>query len=107
VTLASGEDEATGFAEGASAGTTRPRLVATATIDALRQLEPAADVFDVDHAHVTRVGAHDISIVTIVCVAAAMEQTFVGTALVRSSNEDATVRATLDATNRRLSFLAR
>ena len=33
-----GGDEATGFAEGSTAGVTRLRLVASATLDALRQL---------------------------------------------------------------------
>ena len=35
-------EQATGYAEGAAAATIRPRLVATATLDALRQLEGAA-----------------------------------------------------------------
>ena len=50
VTLARDEDEAVGFAEGSIATTARHRLVATATVDALRQLDPAAECVDVDHA---------------------------------------------------------
>ena len=55
VTLALDEDEAVGFAEG-SIATTRHRLVAAATVDALRQLEPAAECVDVDHAEIVRIG---------------------------------------------------
>ena len=50
VTLARDDEEAVGFAEGSIATTARHRLVATATVDALRQLEPAAECIDVDNA---------------------------------------------------------
>jgi hypothetical protein len=107
VTLSRDEDEAVGFAEGSVASTARHRLVATATIDALRQLEPAAECVDVDHAEIVRIGAHDIAVVTIVFVVPPAEQLVSGSAIVRPQQEaDAVARAVLDATNRRLAYVA-
>jgi hypothetical protein len=106
VTLTRDEDEAVGFAEGSIATTARHRLVATATVDALRQLEPAAECIDVDHAQVMRLGAHDIAVVTVVFVVPPSEQLVSGSAIVRPQQEaDAVARAVLDATNRRLAYV--
>jgi hypothetical protein len=106
VTLARDEDEAVGFAEGSVAISARHRLVATATIDALRQLDPVAECLDVDHAQIVRVGSLDVAVVTMVFVTPPTEQTVSGSAIVRPHQEaDAVARAVLDATNRRLQFL--
>jgi hypothetical protein len=106
VTLARDDDEAVGFAEGSIATTARHRLVATATVDALRQLEPAAECIDVDHAEIVRIGAHDIAVVTVVFVVPPSEQLVSGSAIVRPQQEaDAVARAVLDATNRRLAYV--
>ncbi len=106
VTLAREDDEAVGFAEGSIATTARHRLVAAATVDALRQLEPAAERIDVDHAQIVRVGAHDIAVVTIVFVMPPSEQLVSGSAIVRPQQQaDAVARAVLDATNRRLTYV--
>ena len=106
VTLARDEDETVGFAEGSIATTARHRLVAAATVDALRQLEPAAECIDVDHAEIVRIGAHDIAVVTIVFVVPPAEQLVSGSALVRPQQEaDAVAKAVLDATNRRLAYV--
>lgn len=104
VTLATGDEEAVGFAEGTTATTTRPRIVATATLDALRQLEPAALVLDIDAVRALHVGDAEVVVVTLVSVAPPQEHRLVGSAIVRTQVDDATVRAVLDATNRR--FLA-
>lgn len=107
VTLAQGETEATGFAEGSIAVSARARLVAWATLDALRQLAPAAECLDVDSAQVVRAGGHDVAVVTVVCVVPPDEQIISGSAVVRLHQEqDAVARAVLDATNRRLPQLA-
>jgi hypothetical protein len=107
VTLQRGEQEAVGFAEGSVAAATRHRLVATATLDALRQLDPVAECLDVDSAQVMRAGAHEIAMVTVVFVIPPAEQLVSGSAVVRSHQEaDAVARAVLDATNRRLPQLA-
>jgi len=103
VTLALGEEQAVGFAEGSVASSARHRLVAGATLDALRQLAPSAEAVDVDSAQIVRVGPHDVAVVTVVFVAPPIEQVVSGSAIVRLNAEaDAVARAMLDATNRRL-----
>jgi hypothetical protein len=107
VTLSREEDEAVGFAEGSVAMTARHRLVATATVDALRQLDPAAECIDIDHAQIVRVGQLDVAVVTIVFVVPPHEQVVAGSAIVRPQQEaDAVARAVLDATNRRLAYVS-
>ncbi|MFM7225739.1 MAG: hypothetical protein ACKOBG_11230 [Actinomycetota bacterium] len=106
VTIARDDEEAVGFAEGSIASTARHRLIAASTVDALRQLDPAAECIDVDHAQVVRVGAHDVAVVTVVFVVPPTEQMVSGSALVRAQGEaDAVARAVLDATNRRLGYV--
>ncbi len=104
VTLRNGEQVATGFAEGSVASVARCRLIVSATLDALRQLEASAECIDVDSAVVSRVGSHDVAVVTVVFVLGSTELTVAGSAVVREHQDDqAVVRAVLDATNRRLS----
>jgi hypothetical protein len=106
VTLGNDSGEAVGTASGSIATTARHRLVANATVDALRRLDPAAECLDVEHAQVVRVGASDVAVVTIVFVAPPTEQVVSGSAIVRANQEaDAVARAVLDATNRRLLHL--
>jgi len=106
VTLARDDDEAVGFAEGSIATTARHRLVAAATVDALRQLEPTAECIDVDHAQIVRVGSLDVAVVTVTFVIPPSEQVVSGSAIVRPQQEaDAVARAVLDATNRRLAYV--
>jgi hypothetical protein len=106
VTLSYGDDTATGFAEGAMAAVTRPRLVASATIDALRQLESSAERLDVAGAELTRVGGADLAIVTLVLLEPPLERQLTGSAIVHHVADDAVVRSVLDAVNRRLPYLA-
>jgi hypothetical protein len=105
ITLSSGGAEATGYAEGSTAASTRPRLIATATLDALRQLDNAAEALDVQDASLTRIGNQDVVAVTLVEVNPPHEHELLGAALARRSPDVATVRAVLDAVNRRLPYL--
>ncbi len=105
VSLALGEHEVTGFAEGSAASGARPRLVASAALDALCQLESAAVGFDLEAVELVRIGSQDVVIVSLVWIDPPMEQRLVGSALVLQSPETAAARAVLDATNRRLAFL--
>ena len=88
VTLGNDAGEAVGTASGSIATSARHRLVANATVDALRRLDPAAECLDVEHAQVVRVGASDVAVVTIVFVAPPNEQVVSGSAIVRA-NQDA------------------
>ncbi len=106
VSLEHNETQALGFAEGSVASAARHRLIAQATLDALRQLEPLAESLDVDSALVTRIGGSDVAVVTIIFVVPPEEQIVSGSAIVRQGNEaDAIARAVLDSTNRRLMML--
>ncbi len=88
------------------ASSAQHRLVATATVDALRQLEPAAERVDVESAHVVRVGMHDVAVVTVVFVLPHGEQVMSGSALVRGHSEaDAVARASSTPTQRLLTPL--
>jgi hypothetical protein len=106
VSLSHHDDEAVGYAEGTVAGSARPRLVAFAALDALRQLVTGAENLDVDSAQIVRAGAHDVVVVTLVYFDPPLEHHLTGSAMVHSNPDDAAVRAVLDATNRRLSHLA-
>jgi hypothetical protein len=96
-----------GYAEGSIATSARFRLVAAATVDALRQLEPVAECVDIDTAQIVRAGSLDVAIVTAVFVTPPAEQVVAGSAVVTAHDESgAIVRAVLDATNRKLVRLA-
>ena len=104
VSLRVGDEEATGYGEGSVSASTRPRLVAAATIDALQQLG-AIDSLDFDEAQSTRIGSNDVIVVTLVSLEPPHELRLSGSAIVRQHPDDAVVRAVLDALNRRLPYL--
>ena len=107
VVLVDGDREHTGYAEGSVASLARAQLVATAALDAVRQLEPAAEAVHVATAEITRLGPSRVAVVTVVYVDPPVELVVSGSAVVRRDRDDAVVRALLDATNRRLSRLER
>lgn len=106
VTLSSGSADATGFAEGSIAGATRLRLVASATLDAIRQLHEEAVSLELDEAASTRVGSKDVVVVTIVRVDPPDESEFAGSAVPHGSADVATVYAALDAVDHALPGVA-
>lgn len=106
VVLTRGEQRATGTAEGLVATSSVLRLVAQATIAALRHLESAAMRADVETATIIRLGDRSVAVSTVVVVVPPYEEVISGSAVVRASGEfDAVARAVLDATNRRLAHL--
>ena len=106
VTLTQGGEEAVGTAEGSAAATTQHRLVAQATLDALRQLNPGAAPPDLDGAHIVRIGHRDVAVVTVILFIGVREHAVSGSALVRDHWEaEALARAVLNATNRSLLFV--
>jgi hypothetical protein len=106
VVLTRGEQTATGTAEGLVAPSSVLRLVAQATIAALRHLEPAAARADVETSTLIRLGERAVAVSTVVIVVPPYEEVISGSAVVRAAGElDAIARSVLDATNRRLSQL--
>jgi hypothetical protein len=102
VTLVDGDREYVGYAEGSIAAVARPHLVASSTLDALRQIEPAADAVHLAGAELSRVGSTRVALVTVVYVEPPLELFVSGSAIVRRDRDDAVARALLDATNRRI-----
>ena len=103
VVLTRGEQRSTGTAEGLVATSSVLRLIAQATISALRHLEPAAVRADVETASIIRLGERSVAITTVVVVVPPYEEVISGSAVVRPAGEfDAVARSVLDATNRRL-----
>jgi hypothetical protein len=102
VVLGEGDREHTGYAEGSVASAARPQLVATAALDAVRQMEPAAEAIHITSAEISRVGSNRVAVVTVVYVDPPSELVVSGSAVVRRDRDDAVARALLDATNRRL-----
>lgn len=103
VVLSRAEERATGTAEGLVATSSVMRLVAQATISALRHLEPAATRSDVEAATIVHLGTREVALTTVVVVVPPYEEVCAGSALVRAAGElDAIARSVLDATNRRL-----
>jgi hypothetical protein len=106
VVLSRSDQVATGTAEGLVATSSVLRLVAQATIAALRHLEPAAVRADVETATIIRLGDRAVAVSTVVVVVPPYEEVISGSAVVRPSGEfDAVARSVLDATNRRLAQL--
>src|SRR5262249_26956680 len=92
VTLTTGDQQGMGYAEGSVAISARPRLLAEATLDALRQIEPAAECLDVDTAQISRAGSRDVVIVLLVSVEPPFERHLSGSAIVHQVADDAVVR---------------
>jgi len=106
VVLTRADQKATGTAEGLVATSSVLRLIAQATVSALRHLEPAAVRCDVETATIIRLGDRSVAVSTIVVVVPPYEEVISGSAVVRPAGEfDAVARSVLDATNRRLSQL--
>lgn len=106
VTLRRGSQQVTGTAEGPNSTAVRWRIVADAALDALRTIEPMAADVSVEMAGVQRIGERALGIVTLVLAMPPDDELLAGVAPVRDADEeDAVVRAVLDATNRRLARL--
>jgi hypothetical protein len=79
----------------------RPRLIARATLNAVVQLLPIG-ACDIEHAQVVSVGGREVAVSVVQVVTPEGEQIVTGSALVRGDESDAVARSVLDALNRRL-----
>jgi hypothetical protein len=102
VVLVVGDRELAGYSDGSVAAVARPQLVASATLDAIRQGDAAAEAVHIVSADITRVGPTRVAVVTVVYVEPPIELFVSGSAIVRQDRDEAVARAVLDATNRRL-----
>jgi hypothetical protein len=108
VSLRRDADVSVGVADGLLVPGSSLRLVASATINALRELEPAADRADIETAAVVALGGRHVALVSLIFVVPPYEEVVSGSAIVRTAGEeDAMARAVLDAADRRLHRLGR
>ncbi|HEY7703670.1 MAG TPA: hypothetical protein VID03_02445 [Acidimicrobiia bacterium] len=107
VTLAWHGEQIVGEAEGAASANTRLRLVAEATLDALRRALKEATAFDIVSVDVPTLGGRPIAIAQVVMVADGIERLMVGSALSGVESPRSVVRAVLDALNRHIPELRR
>lgn len=91
-----------GRASGAAAHSTRPRLVAEATLAALRQSIREGTALGVSSMDVPTLGTRTVAIAQIVLVTKGSEKPLIGAAFVEEDETRAIVRAVLDALNRLL-----
>jgi hypothetical protein len=96
-----------GHARMPATATAELRVVATATLEALRPVVEAAVRLELDGARLITGNEWPVAECTITVLTGHGEEAYLGTALVRGDVAQATARATLDALNRPLQLLAR
>ena len=101
VTLASGGTLYDGSATAPATSSSRPRLIARATLHAVSALMPLG-ACDIEYAQIARVGGREVAVSIVQVVTPDGEQIVTGSALVRGDEADAVARSVLDALNRRL-----
>jgi len=103
VTLRLDDEDRTGTAIGPAVASTRLRLIGEATIDAVEQTFDGAPPIALDSVAVTNVGSRRVIIAIVVSAGdGGGEHLTVGSALSTGDDGEATVRAVLDALNRRI-----
>ncbi|MGH8950864.1 MAG: hypothetical protein ACRDX9_05510 [Acidimicrobiia bacterium] len=93
-------DVFTGSAKGAAATSTRPRQIAEATLDAVRQAIHRDAALAVASMDIPTLGGRKVAIAQVVVVTEATERHLIGSAYVEDEDSRAVVRAVLDALNR-------
>ena len=101
VTLAAGGTLYDGSATAPATASSRPRLIARATLNAVSALMPVG-ACDIEYAQITQVGGREVAVSIVQVVTPDGEQIVTGSALVRGDESDAVARSVLDALNRRL-----
>ena len=100
VTLRWQNDLFTGGAKGAAATSTRPRQIAEATLDALRQAIHRDAALGIASMDIPVLGDRKVAVAQVVIVTEATERHLIGSAYVEDEDSRAVVRAVLDALNR-------
>jgi hypothetical protein len=95
----------TGKAEGPASTTGRSRIVGQAALNAVELYTNGSFGFALEDVAIVTLGHERVAVSCVILVTPLGEQALSGSALVRQSENDSLVRATLDAINRRLGFL--
>lgn len=106
VRLTRDADEFTGLAMGAANTAGQIRVVADATLKAVQGLLPNQPIMLIEDAVTTVVGGHQVLTVVVAMGGNRYDEVLCGSSLVRQDILKATVFATLDAVNRRVSRLS-
>lgn len=101
VTLASSGTLYDGSATAPATASSRARLIARATLNAIGALMPVG-ACDIEYAQITQVGGREVAVSIVQLVTPDGESIVTGSALVRGDEADAVARSVLDALNRRL-----
>lgn len=101
VTLASNGTLYDGTATAPATASSRPRLIARATLNAVAALMPVG-ACDIEYAQIAQIGGREVAVSIVQVVTPDGEQIVTGSALVRGDESDAVARSVLDALNRRL-----
>lgn len=102
VELRQGEAQFYGIAEGVASQAERLRLAAEATLRAVEQWTKAEARFSLEGVTIVRLGSEQAAVACISMISSAGEASFIGSAIVKNSENDAVVKATLAAINRRV-----
>jgi len=107
VSLTAGSRRESGTAEGAGTSAAMVTLTAEATLLAILKLEPNLPRAEIDATAITRLGPHEVAAAAVLVLGPQGEEILVGSALMGEAGPyNAVARAVLDATNRRLTYLA-
>lgn len=94
-----------GKASGPASQTGRMRIIAEAALDAVAKYAAGVVHFALEDVSMLQLGREKTAVACVQMMTPLGEQAFCGSALARGSEQDSIVRATLDAVNRRLTFL--
>lgn len=105
VTLEIDGSEYTGTASGPGSETGRMRHIAAAALDAINSYISAGTTFALEDVAIVQLGRERAAVACVTQLSTDGERHFTGSALLRQNEMDSIVRATLNATNRRMGLL--
>jgi len=105
VELRAGEETLAAVAEGPASSHNKTRLLVEATLKAIASLTLEGAIFVPEDVSLATVAKHQVALVAITLMTEAGEQSLAGCALVKRDEQEAIVKAALDAVNRKLRFL--
>ncbi|MHB1651859.1 MAG: hypothetical protein ACYCVD_05185 [Desulfitobacteriaceae bacterium] len=106
VELQAGDRTFEGDAQGFASSYNKLRLFVEATAKALNSLALDKCLFAAEDVTIIHLVKHKVALVSITMVSPTGEESLTGSALVKNDDREAVVKATLDAVNRKLRFLA-
>ncbi len=94
----------TSTVRGSSSKNERLRLAALATLDAASKLKQSQLTFALEHLSIVPTGQGSVALVLVSAISRAGEEVFSGSAVVKGNEDDAVIKASLSAINRKLAI---